>query len=388
MQARRTNRLDTRPRRSTASGSPDRPPMGLSRFQIGVEVLRVYSNFLCSKTDTSMIKKFARTVTNKWLLYLLSETSAEVVMLSAKILARVLTIHGSNYLKKFKQTSGGFVIMRHRLKRWWHLPSLWPICFSVLFGTDIGVLDLDRSFDLFGLLDVFGFDGFKVVNPEIFEVIMGMLQSGLKTIVTSKSATQSSTPVTPAGRSSPFDRQRLSMSDMTPPDPYVADVADHHIETLHVALRFLNDLHSRSQHYRDFALGSPYVQDLLTVLFPVVVGSDNVSADVELNARESTLTFDGNDVMIRPLSTAPPVLRTLGSENASKVPKKRGPNLRRGSSFVIVPSIPSKHQPSSSRLRNRDALSSPTAKHPQLNDGNAVVQSLLEIVIAVFADQL
>lgn len=387
LQSRRTNRLDTRPRRLTQSGSPDPPFDGLSRFQIGVEVLRLYSDFLCAKHDTSIIKKFARTVTNKWLLYLLSETSAEVVVLSAKILARVLVVHGSNYVKKFKQKSGGFAIMHHRLKRWWHLPALWPICFAVLFDIDIGFLDLDRSFDLFGLLDLFGSNDFKVVNPAMFEVIMGMLQSGLKTVVSSKPTDESSIPDAHPRRSSPSHRQRLSMSNMTPPDPFVAIAADHHIETLHVAVRFLSDLHSRSQHYRDFTISSPYVQDLLAVLFPVVVGSDIVSADVELNARDSTLTFDGNDVVIRPLSTAPPILRT--SENkTTKASRRRGPNLRRGSSFVMVPSIPSKHQPSSSRLHPHDALSSPVAKTPELNDGNAVVQSLLEIIIAVFTDQV
>ena len=389
VQARGTNRLDTRPRRSTQPGSPDPPHTRLSRFQIGVEVLRLYSEFLCGKDDTSMVKKFARTVTNKWLLYLLSETSAEVVILSAKILARTLVVHGSSYVKKFKQKTGGFVIMRHRLKRWWHLPSLWPICFAVLFGIDIGILDLHRTYDLFGLLDLFGMNDFTVFNPEMVEVIMGMLQSGLKTIVISKpTGGEAPTPDSHPGRSSPFDRPWLSMSNMTPPDPYATIVADHHIETLHVAVRFLSDLHTRSQYFRDFTVSSPYVQDLLAVLFPVVVGSDNVGAEVELNARGSTLTFDGNDVVIRPLSTALPILRTVGSEKALNAPKKRGPNLRRGSSFVVVPSISTKHQPSSSRLHSHDARSSPITKTPQLNDGNAVVQSLLEIVIAVFIDQI
>jgi beige protein homolog 1 len=386
VQSRRTNHLESRPRRATQSGSPEPRSDVLSRFQIGVEVLRLYSNFLCAKDDTSIIKKFARTVTNKWLLYLLSETSAEVVILSARILARVLVVHGSNYVKKFKQKSGGFVIMHHRLKRWWHLPALWPICFAILFDIDVGLLDLDRTFDLFGLLDLFGSHGFKVVNAAMFEVIMGMLQSGLKTVVTSKPADESSAPDSPSRGSSPSHGQRLSMSNMTPRDPFVAIVADHHIETLHVAVRFLSDLHTRSQHYRDFTISSPYVQDLLGVLFPVVVGSDNVSADVELNARESTLTFDGNDVVIRPLSTAPPILRTSENENP-KAPRRRGPNLRRGSSFVMVPSVSTKLQPSSSRLHPHDARL-PIAKTPQLNDGNAVVQSLLEIVIAVFTDQV
>lgn len=383
---RRTNRLETRPRRSTQSGSPEPPSDGLSRFQIGVEVLRLYSDFLCTKNDISMIKKFARTVTNKWLLYLLSETSAEVVILSAKILARVLVVHGSNYVKKFKQKSGGFEIMYHRLKRWWHLPALWPICFAVLFDVDVGLLDLDRAFDLFGLVDLFGSNSFMVVNPAMFKVIVGMLQSGLKTIVTSDAAVNSAMPDSDGSRPSLSHRQRLSMSNTTPPESFAAIVADHHIETLHVAVRFLSDLHTRSQQYRDFTISSSYIQDLLAVLFPVVVGSDIVSAEVELNARESTLTFDGSDVVIRPLSTAPPIIRTLENDNA-KVPRRRGPTLRRGSSFVMVPSFPSKHQPPSSRLHPNDARS-PTAKAPQLNDSNAVVQSLLEIVIAVFTDQV
>ena len=386
--SRRIHRSDTRARRATQSGSPEPPYDTLSRFQIGVEVLRLYSDFLCADNDTFTIRKFARTVTNKWLLYLLAETSAEVVILSTKILARVLVVHGSSYVKKFKQKSGGFAIMRHRLKRWWHLPALWPICFAVLFDTDIGSMNLDRTFSLFGLLDLFELNGFKVVNPAMFEVIMGMLQNGLKTVITSKPTEESSNPDPEFRRSSPSNRQRLSMSNMTPPDPFVATVADHHIETLHVAVRFLSDVHTRSQHYRDFTVGSSYVQDLLAILFPVVVGSDNVSAEVELNARESSLTFDGNDVVIRPLSIAPPILRTSENTNTPKGQRRRGPNLRRGSSFVMVPSISSKHQPSSSRLHPPEACPSPIAKLPQLNDGNAVVQSLLEIVVAVFTDQV
>jgi beige protein homolog 1 len=388
MTSRRSNRLDTRARRVTQSGSPEPPLVELSRFQVGVEVLRLYSDFLCASKDTLMIKKFARTVTNKWLLYLLSETSAEVVILSAKILARVLVVHGSSYVKKFKQKSGGFVIMRHRLKRWWHLPALWPICFAVLFDIDIYSLNLDRTFDLFGLLDLFESNDFQIVNPAMFEVIMGMLQSGLKTIITSKVADESSKPDPPSRRSSPSHRERLSMSNMTPPDPFVAIVASHHVETLHVAVRFLADLHTRSQHYRDFTISSPFVQDLLAVLFPVVVGSDNVSADVELNARESTLTFDGNEVVIRPLSTATPILRTSENENVVPEQRRRGTHLRRGSSFVMVPSVSTKHQPSSSRLHPHEPRSSPIAKTPELNDGHAVVQSLLEMVIAVFSDQV
>ena len=80
------------------------------------------------------------------------------------------------------------MIMRHRLKRWWHIPALWPICFAVLFGYDVGIMDLERPFDHFGFLDLFTSRGeLNVVYPEILPVIAGMLQSGLKSTVVNES---------------------------------------------------------------------------------------------------------------------------------------------------------------------------------------------------------
>ena len=391
LRPKKSSNLQSRSRHSSVMASDSSPSDDLSahltHFEIGVEVLKLYSNFLCAKDDTSSIKKFAKTVTNKWLLYLMSETSPEVVVLSTRILARLIVVHGSAYLNKFKEKSGGFTIMRHRLKRWWHLPALWPACFSILFGIDVSTLDLDRSFDLFGLLELFdGKNEVKVTYPDILEVIMGMLQNGLKTIVHSRMASASSSLSPDAALRNTESRQRLSMSTMSPPDPLLVIVADHHVETLNTVIRFLADLHTRSQNYRDFAASSSYVQDILSVLFPVVVGSDVVSADVELNARDSALTFDGQDVLVRPMSHAPPIVRTANIE-APKSPA-RGQHLRRGSSFVLVTSEQAKHQPSKSRLNQSISALSPTAKMPQLNDGHAIVQSLLEIVISVFIDRI
>lgn len=82
--------------------------------------------------------------------------------------------------------------MRHRLKRWWHLPTLWPLCFAILFGQDVAKLDLERPFDLFGFLDAFAPDGeVKVVNPEVFGVIVAMLQAGVKVVVRDGKGVQS-----------------------------------------------------------------------------------------------------------------------------------------------------------------------------------------------------
>lgn len=122
--------------------------------------------------------------TLQWLLYLLAESEPKVVLLGAKILARLLVVHGSSYVSKFASKTGGFVIMRHRLKRWWNLAPLWPICFSILFGRDVAKVDSERPLDLFALLEAFADgDKAKVVYPEVLPVIAAMLKAGVGTVV-------------------------------------------------------------------------------------------------------------------------------------------------------------------------------------------------------------
>ncbi|ETN40783.1 uncharacterized protein HMPREF1541_05063 [Cyphellophora europaea CBS 101466] len=387
---RRGTRRSTRPRQSS-NPSPSRhgeePGTSLTHFEIGMEVLRLYSDVLCKDSDDFLIKRFAKTVTNKWVLYLMAETSPEIVVLSMRIMARLMVVHGDAYVKKLKDRSGGFEILAHRLKRWWHLPALWPCCFAILFGVDVAKLDLNRPFDLFGLVELFnGRKELSVVYPEMFRVITSMLQSGLKAIVSSKQHEKPtlSVPQEPvSGASTP---QRLSMSTMAPPNPLLTIVTSQHVDTFGIVLSFLSDLHARSAKFREFAASSSYVQDLLGVLFPVVVGSDIVDASTELNARDSTLTFDGSDVVVQPLSSAPPIVRTSNVE-APQV-NSRGKALRRGSSFVLVTKEVGRQNGSQSSLTQTVTPASPMAEPPELNDGSAIVQNLLEIIVAVFIDQI
>lgn len=74
--------------------------------------------------------------------------------------------------------------MRNRLKRWWNVAPLWPICFSILFGRDVAKIDVSRPLDLYGLVEMFSEGGkAKVVYPEIMPVIAGMLRAGVGTVV-------------------------------------------------------------------------------------------------------------------------------------------------------------------------------------------------------------
>lgn len=146
---------------------------------------------------------------------------------------------------------------------------------------------------------------------------------------------------------------------------------------------FLADIHAKSTKFRDFCVTSTYVQQLFFVLFPVVVGSDIVSADLELDTRDSGLTFDGSNVVIRPLSNAPDVVHTTTVEPSDT--QETGKTLRRNSSFILVSSDKAKYAPSSARLQRAVVPKSNELDPPP---GHSVVQGLLELVIAVFSDQL
>lgn len=60
----KNTRLDIRSRRPGNLYS-DHVPGYVSKEQIGVEILRVFTEVFCNSEDTASIQKFARTVTNK-----------------------------------------------------------------------------------------------------------------------------------------------------------------------------------------------------------------------------------------------------------------------------------------------------------------------------------
>ncbi|KAL2013633.1 hypothetical protein VTN00DRAFT_1158 [Thermoascus crustaceus] len=382
LQKKKSLRFDARTRRLPPAEPTEKY---LPSPKIGVEMLRMYCSVLCAPEDFATIKKFARTVTNKWLLYLMSEDDPEVVVLAAKILARLIIVHGSNYNKKFSDKTGGYVILRHRLKRWWNVPALWPICFAVLFGFDAGRMDLDRPFDHLGFLDLFMSGGeAKVVFPEILPVITEMLQSGLKKVTLAKEQPAADRQDGSSVQAPQNQQQGYSMSSSIPLEPLSTQTTIKEDSIFSTVVGFLADVHARSQNFRDFAATSDYVQKLLFVLFPIVVGSDIVSAEVELNSRDGRLSFSDNNVITRPRTSVPPVLRTTTVE-PSAAQDEGGRPLRRASSFILVSSDKAKYSPSTARLRH---ISMPKIEGTGTLAGHSIVQSVLELVVAVFSDQL
>ncbi|KAJ5795138.1 hypothetical protein N7457_001737 [Penicillium paradoxum] len=351
---------------------------------LGIEMLRLYSSVLCNPHDSTPLRKFAKAVTNKWLLYLMCEDEPEVVVLAAKILGRLLVVHGSGYSKKFAEKNGGYIILEHRLKRWWNVPALWPICFCILFGIDHALLDLDKSFALPELLGIFLAEGdVKIVYPDMLPVIVNMLKSGLRNSIMATEG-QEKTEASLEELASKYDKPKLDslgISDATPSDQII-----HSFVLINSVVQFLGEARARSPSFQEFTAQSTYVQELLSVLYPVIVGADTVNPDTELNFRHSGLSFDDSNLVLRPRSNtnnASAALQTTTVDSGN--PEESTGSLRRGSSFILVSSGKSKHQPSSARIRrfmnptflgNRDV-----AAHP-------LIKAVFGLVSAVFEDQL
>ncbi|KAL8936236.1 MAG: hypothetical protein Q9211_004282 [Gyalolechia sp. 1 TL-2023] len=321
--------------------------------------------------------------------------------------ARLLVINGQSYVKRFSEDTGGIVILQHHLQRWWFLPSIWRVCFAILLGCDIGGIDFSRPFNLFSLLEDFLADGkCKTLHPEIFPVIVTLMRSGLKALHRNSSATpmshdhKSNSPTTPPTKATPEAQE-----DLRPP-PTADEKKENGIPStvnavqlpndsqpasiLRTVTRFLMDVHSRSVEFRDFAVSSNYVQELLFTLYPNVVDTPGIDPDTELRARESLVTPGGEDVLVRPLSrsstTSAYAIRTVTTESAPTGLRPRLPSLRRVSSYVLVKSDKTNPQPAPVKLQptrssRHEAGGTPGTDH-------SIGEELLEMIIAVYADQI
>ena len=120
---------------------------------------------------------------SQWLLHLLSDDEPAIIVLATKLLARVLVTNGPSYVEKFDDKTGGFTIMRYRLRRWWSIDALWPLCFAILFGQDATTIDPHVTIDIYNLMAAFtSTESLKIVYPGIFPVINAMLESGVRNI--------------------------------------------------------------------------------------------------------------------------------------------------------------------------------------------------------------
>lgn len=351
--------------RQLSSTSDSSPKKVMPKKQIGLELLHMYTEYLCTPGDFINIKRFARAVTNKvsvrnidhfvictnrvlkWLLYLMCEDTPEAVTMATKILARLIIVHGGSYSKKLADKTGGYVIMKNRLKRWWNVFSLWPICFSILFGLDVAEVDIDDLTDLSSLLDVLVHKKrLDVAFPEVLPVIAEMLKNGLE--------------------DSMFDNAAIKDRAV------VSNV-----------LTFLSNVHLKSPGFREFAANSTYIPKLLSALFPMT-GSRTVNADVELHYREEGSNAERNPTKMSRSVTPLPVLRTSRATPSETTSETQG-SLRRSSSFVLISSDKSQYTASSAHL-HRASIGSIDKDVSYEND--ELVLETRSVILRIFASHV
>lgn len=155
-------------------------------------------------------------------------------------------------------------------------------------------------------------------------------------------------------------------------------------------IRFFADLHSKSSSFQDFALSSEYVRLLLAVLFPIIVSTDAISADIELHSRDSALSFEGNDVIIRTVPRLPnhSILKIRTSSVETQPTLDKAP-LRtksfRGFSFILLTTWSSGYSPSSTKFT---LVAPPRKTISSQKVSNSLVEGLLELIIGVFIDRV
>ncbi|KAK9476232.1 hypothetical protein V1514DRAFT_337554 [Lipomyces japonicus] len=354
----------------------------ISRSEVGYMVLKIFTDILCDASSTMVIKKFARTVTNKWVLFLISQDDRRALIAGTKILARLLIIHGNSYVNKFATKTGGFLIMKERLKSYWSITELWPICLAILFGIDIATLDIPSSLDLFHLVEMFRRGGkAAIAYPEMFAVIGSMLKAGALTIISE-------------------EHKKEDAAEKLVPDDHISSPA-HHVKQdfgkhLQVLTQFFSEMHASCPAFQDFCATPVFIQEILGILFPAICNSESVSPEVELQSRDSTLSFDG-DIVVRPATSSgnqAQILKSVKQPSSAHSQiilsgeRPRASSLRRGSSFVLVTSELHNVTPASSTSMSENISLNSGTKLKEFKIVNRVVEGLLEIVIAVLVDQV
>lgn len=154
-------------------------------------------------------------------------------------------------------------------------------------------------------------------------------------------------------------------------------------------IRFLLDLQDRSADFRNFTLSSEWLRMLLNAVYPCIVSTDAVTPEVELNSRDSTLTFEGSDVIIRPIgrgSAPAPIVRTSSVDvlpSPQSTPPKGTP-LRRASSFVLLTS----QQSAPAQQRHLEPPSQRASDLRDCSSDGPILEGILELVLSVFLDQV
>ena len=343
-------------RPTTPGGLPAQPARPfVTRQELAVHILQLLTEVLSDDRSPTATKRFVKAVPPRWLSHLLSESDVRVVEYSLRIICKCLINMGTEFKTSFVDKNGGFVTLKARLKVFWRSSSIWMLAFAMLFGRNVPGKALQQGLSVFNLIEALQVDDtLRVAHPEMLQPIMNMIEAALRDVVKTD------------------------------------EPAEPDVKVVKTIIQFLSELYARSAPFREFASSSRYIQEILFVLYPVIVGSDRLSAATEFQAEKDSLSFKGEEVVMRPHSNSvgerPPSVRSLQMEAEKRPPSpnKRVAAPRRLSSFVLVNDASRK--PNTPTARFNSAIVPKSLQPVKLNVGNSLVESLLEVCINLSID--
>ena len=334
-----------------------------SQYDLGIGVLHMLVELLSEDQSGGLLRKFARTVTSKWVLYLLSTEHADVVVPCVQLICRLIVHHGPAYAAKFEQSSFGFIVLQKKLRQWWHLDTVWTCVILMLFGIDPYYVKPLHRFNTEAILEQLSSRQPETLYcPQMLPVLSTLIETAAGT---SKPARQPDVASEMSNESNV--RPSTSASSMHSQIDYIPIVC--------TVCNFLRNAHNMLACFRSHCSESMFVRDSMRALF-VHSGLLNFASS----------PTDGRTV--RDILQLDEGVDDAGPSNGLATNSRiRLPARRRQSSFVLVPDSKSLKY----MLENgedKEHLSIIPATQIATERTNESFDALSELLVDIFVDQL
>lgn len=309
----------------------------------GLAVLHMLEDVLCECAGgaTILLDKFAYTITNRWVLLLMSLAHTRIPAM--RILACLLISQGRSYIRKFGGKNEGFVVCEALLEK--TTENFWIELLAITFS--LKTMEFRDTVERVTISQFVDFAKgsnatLEIVNPEIMPTLLTMLRwRALK-------AARIDAPrsVKPHANDTALGHARKTslstvMGQAMQDDAFDAAELETEATLLTDLIRCLRDIHAASPSFR-LLCDTPDVRDnLMNMLFFLTCDTDSIDPTVELQteillgvvsgrSRQSTVSSSACEENIET------TCKSAASETSFDTIKQRFPALRRGSSFVLL----------------------------------------------------
>ncbi|KAG0176918.1 hypothetical protein DFQ29_005470 [Apophysomyces sp. BC1021] len=259
-------------------------------------VMEMLHDILCCKGNEELVNKFSATITNKWpLLFFAPNINQHTVVLTARILTRLLVTQGPVYVSKFRMASEGFLVMGELLPHYWNLFQLNQTLLVAMMGVDI--VEIPLQCDLKQLNTLLRSAPTKSLIPDIIPVIISLWREGINTTSQGQADNIASVASILKNRSR-SDSINAGTTAVPNSD------ASRMIEDL---IHFFNDMYMDRTDFQEACCRQEPIDAITEILFPAICKSAVLSVTEELGIKDDTWTFIDAEVSTPDSATSSPI---------------------------------------------------------------------------------